>query len=716
MSQNRDSATGAHDGLGYSKLARVLGDTIACKKAPFTVGVYGKWGTGKTQMLRLVRERLELLTNASRNNRSLSVNIFTLVYRLFFFDPIIEPPPKDTKIIFVDFSILDYAGSDKLWAGVITHISTTIDEIFGKWAVKIFRTWHYKPEIDLKPYLEPPKSYQKSTSSGWKLARMSSFIVPILVMLLVITAVVCFTMFGLPNFGDIGAGSDKDIVTTVVASVLGLGFAVKVVDVFKMVSNLALTQASKITSMSKKADFTTSLGFMAKVKKEIYYMTSVVQYMSVLLQYDIKICLIIDDVDLLGKEKIMSLFKVVSLLQNSRCSRYVQILCMDPMIAANLIKKALCRELSSNVNGHAFLRRNIQLPFHIPSFDDRIRSRLFLLKQESETVRQQTISTKKEKSSGHYSTEMTSLLSVVASAEEPLPKRPLNRKLERYNETRREVLHCFQNSIYLKRFNQGNERSVDRVLISTQFALRLYQSKQCKPIGPRVDTEAIAAWITLADQWPYRLSWIWQAIDDNAQNHTLDPQATIKFAGCSPLSDIYNLVAAKLTHPENWRSLLELDGDPETFVQMLKTFRFTIDQMNSFLPITTDLNRSIRGIICNAASECLVKQTSSLFDGCRSRWKFMEPVERWTVEDVCEELEKIGINTRNIEKYKELIHEKEINGQVLCECTREEMRTEFSMTLGDWAVMKKYLGALKTYHGLNRRSIMVDDLENETLT
>uniref|UniRef100_H2XTJ4 KAP NTPase domain-containing protein n=1 Tax=Ciona intestinalis TaxID=7719 RepID=H2XTJ4_CIOIN len=529
-------------------------------------------------MLRLVRERLELLTNASRNNRSLSVNIFTLVYRLFFFDPIIEPPPKDTKIIFVDFSILDYAGSDKLWAGVITHISTTIDEIFGKWAVKIFRTWHYKP---------PPKSYQKSTSSGWKLARMSSFIVPILVMLLVITAVVCFTMFGLPNFGDIGAGSDKDIVTTVVASVLGLGFAVKVVDVFKMVSNLALTQASKITSMSKKADFTTSLGFMAKVKKEIYYMTSVVQYMSVLLQYDIKICLIIDDVDLLGKEKIMSLFKVVSLLQNSRCSRYVQILCMDPMIAANLIKKALCRELSSNVNGHAFLRRNIQLPFHIPSFDDRIRSRLFLLKQESETVRQQTISTKKEKSSGHYSTEMTSLLSVVASAEEPLPKRPLNRKLERYNETRREVLHCFQNSIYLKRFNQGNERSVDRVLISTQFALRLYQSKQCKPIGPRVDTEAIAAWITLADQWPYRLSWIWQAIDDNAQNHTLDPQATRNVWFKDKCLYIHVYVVGK-------DGTLELDGDPETFVQMLKTFRFTIDQMNSFLPITTDLNRSIR--------------------------------------------------------------------------------------------------------------------------
>uniref|UniRef100_H2Z441 Uncharacterized protein n=1 Tax=Ciona savignyi TaxID=51511 RepID=H2Z441_CIOSA len=220
---------------------------------------------------------------------------------------------------------MDYAGSDKLWAGIITHISRSIDEAFGKWAVKIFRTWHYTPDLHLKPYLNTPKPGQKQAESGWKIAKWSSYIVPVLGLLLMALVVYCFVSFGIPDLTPISEAASEDIATTAVTAAVGIGISIKIIDAIKMVINLVVSQAARITSMSKKADFSTSLGFMAKVKTEIYYMTSVVQYMSILLQYDVKICLIIDDVDLLGKEKIMGLFKVVSLLQNSRNSRYIQI-------------------------------------------------------------------------------------------------------------------------------------------------------------------------------------------------------------------------------------------------------------------------------------------------------------------------------------------------------------------------------------------------------
>ena len=69
------------------------------------------------------------------------------------------------------------------------------------------------------------------------------------------------------------------------------------------------SQVQKIAALTEKTDFSKSLGFMGKVKTEIYYITSVVQYMGILLDRKLQICLIIDDVDLLQKTQLMNLFQ-----------------------------------------------------------------------------------------------------------------------------------------------------------------------------------------------------------------------------------------------------------------------------------------------------------------------------------------------------------------------------------------------------------------------
>ncbi len=46
------------DGLGFGKYAQVLADVAKETPGPFTVGVFGEWGTGKTSLLRMVEERL----------------------------------------------------------------------------------------------------------------------------------------------------------------------------------------------------------------------------------------------------------------------------------------------------------------------------------------------------------------------------------------------------------------------------------------------------------------------------------------------------------------------------------------------------------------------------------------------------------------------------------------------------------------------------------
>ena len=46
------------DGLGFSTYSEILANAALGTPGPFTVGVYGDWGTGKTSLLRMVEARL----------------------------------------------------------------------------------------------------------------------------------------------------------------------------------------------------------------------------------------------------------------------------------------------------------------------------------------------------------------------------------------------------------------------------------------------------------------------------------------------------------------------------------------------------------------------------------------------------------------------------------------------------------------------------------
>ena len=50
--------TGINDFLGYFKHVEILEAWINATEAPFTFGVLGDWGTGKTSILNLLRNRL----------------------------------------------------------------------------------------------------------------------------------------------------------------------------------------------------------------------------------------------------------------------------------------------------------------------------------------------------------------------------------------------------------------------------------------------------------------------------------------------------------------------------------------------------------------------------------------------------------------------------------------------------------------------------------
>jgi hypothetical protein len=46
------------DGLGFRTYSQVISDTVRGTSGPFTIGVFGEWGTGKTSLLQLIKKNL----------------------------------------------------------------------------------------------------------------------------------------------------------------------------------------------------------------------------------------------------------------------------------------------------------------------------------------------------------------------------------------------------------------------------------------------------------------------------------------------------------------------------------------------------------------------------------------------------------------------------------------------------------------------------------
>lgn len=47
------------DGLGFENYAKILSESVLGTKGPFTIGIFGEWGTGKTSLMRMIERNLD---------------------------------------------------------------------------------------------------------------------------------------------------------------------------------------------------------------------------------------------------------------------------------------------------------------------------------------------------------------------------------------------------------------------------------------------------------------------------------------------------------------------------------------------------------------------------------------------------------------------------------------------------------------------------------
>eukprot|EP00058_Branchiostoma_floridae_P012318 XP_002597806.1 hypothetical protein BRAFLDRAFT_100561 [Branchiostoma floridae] len=165
----------------------------------------------------------------------------------------------------------------------------------------------------------------------------------------------------------------------------------------------------------------------------------------------------------------------------------------------------------------------------------------------------------------------------------------------------------------------GNARHITSLYHVLRMTVRVIKNRGM--LG-RVGPKQVASWVVLVGQWPWRMGWVVQFVEDGEQKSKIrnrarlstitegTPQAADQggqaregLSRKTKLHEVYGWVREEMARENNregWRSFNSLDGDPELFELLLIESGFTVQDMLNLLPCTINFNYCIKQTIAAA--------------------------------------------------------------------------------------------------------------------
>lgn len=465
----------------------------------------------------------------------------------------------------------------------------------------------------------------------WSLA-LALLLIPIVILVFLLTSKFPKTHTNSSHEGP-GPKSHVGVLEGLVIAALGVPAASGLRFAFQMGKNLIFSQDLNIRKGMDNERISTQLGFMNDVRKEIWFLSRFVHFMEVFERRRIRVVLKITNLDRCTPTKIVAVLESINILLSDEESPFISILAVNPEVLMRKINFADCC-FSKEDRAHALLNCIVTLAFTVPPLCDDSKRALFngLVRncddRSSGRSRQATRNLKKVSSSA---------VPLVEISLEKQESYPLVEKTSALLEVKNEEVEMWIRNILI-----SNERSLNKYMSDdTMFMRRVFNSIRVTVIIMKAlkielpQPEHVAAWVVLANQWPCRLSWIIQCVEDAEQRADIDHMTgtddtkTLWKVFSESKAELY-IMSAQI------EDLLELDGDPEMFERFLTVdFEFTVNDLKTYEMTTVNLDHTIKTELAQ------IRGTSRLKD---SGWmRNLAPLPITTIikmatEDVCKEV------------------------------------------------------------------------------
>lgn len=427
-----------------------------------------------------------------------------------------------------------------------------------------------------------------------------------------------------------GTTGEVGVVEGLVIAALGVPAASALRCIFLMTKNLIFSQDLNIRRGMDNERVSKQLGFMNEVRKEMWFLCRFIQFMEVFEGRRIRVVLKITNLDHCTPKKIVGVLDAVNILLSDEESPFISILAVNPEVIVEKVNFAdgcFCKE----DRAYAFLNRIITLAFTVPPLCNISKHILFCkLTSNSKILEDKNIM-------GHKGSSSSDLASVEKGSKTHESHPLLNKTLQVQEE---EV------EILVKNILNRNERRLNKYMLDDVMSMRrVINSIRVTVIIMKVlkiedpaQSDKVAPWVVLANQWPCRLSWIIQCVEDAQQRADIEKAAITDDS--KTLWQVFSESRAELyVMSAQIEELLEHDGDPEMFEKFLTVdFQFSIKDLKILEVATVNLNPTIRKELAQ------LRGTSRLKD---SGWmRNLAPLPIATIinmdtEDVCNEVRNL---------------------------------------------------------------------------
>lgn len=461
--------------------------------------------------------------------------------------------------------------------------------------------------------------------------------IPIIILVFVMTAGIPKPEINSSHVVDETTGH-LGVLEGMVIAALGLPAAGGLRFFLLMLKNLIFNQDLNIKKGMDNERVSSQLGFMNEVRKEMWFLSRFVQFMEVFEGRRIRVVLNITSLDRCSPKKIVAVLNAINILLSDDESPFISILAVNPgvlMQKVNFADGGFCKE----ERAHALLNRIVTLAFTVPSLcDDSKHHLLYSMATNLKISNNVTNMESDRRTKGPKSTSSSdgSLVEVALETHElnPLVKKrdaALNIKDEDVEDWLRNILGSEERK--LNKYISDDTMFMKRVINSIRVTVIIMKASKIELPQPQF----IAAWVVLANEWPCRLSWIIQCVEDAEQRADTEQRAGMDDS--TTLWKVFSESRAELyVMSAQIEDLLEQDGDPELFERFLTVdFQFSVKDLRTFKVAMVNLDHTIKEELA------LIRGTSRLKD---SGWmRDLAPLPITTIikmdtEDVCKEVRR----------------------------------------------------------------------------
>lgn len=271
-------------------------------KPPLCFGIIGPDNFGKTNFLHNLKNKLK--EKAKYKNK---------------YNP---------KKIIIEFNAWNFEADNTIWASLLINIHDALEKTIGSNKMKWLR---------IKKQLFPNEN------------SFIYFIIKLLIPLIFIILLVIFN------------SQLSNIFSAIVGSIIVITSFLLVKDFISILNNILFTISNNISKLIQKPDWSNKLGFMNEIKNEFFDFLN-----PIIKNENIRLILMIDDLDRCSIEKIYTVIKALSLLKNSDCPIYI-FFAYDSVKINEAINTYYKNKYHINTcEGKHLLEKLVNIPFCLP--------------------------------------------------------------------------------------------------------------------------------------------------------------------------------------------------------------------------------------------------------------------------------------------------------------------------------------------------------------